>query len=60
MGQIILGNLYVFFVMSLHITIKEVTWLHIVVYVIIGITQYKSSEFEITTKWFSIKSSKKK
>lgn len=60
MGLFLLSKFFVIFIASVNITINEVTWLHIVAYVILGFTQYKSSEFELKTKWFSIKSSKKK
>lgn len=60
MGLLFLSNLFVFFVMSVNITVNQVTWLHILAYVILGFTQYKSSELELHTKWFSFKSSKKK
>jgi len=60
MSLILLSKLIVFFVMTVNITVNQVTWLHILAYVILGCTQYKSSEFELHTKWFSFKSSKKK
>ena len=56
MGQILIY----FFIMSLDITVNSVTWLHILVYVIIGITKYKSLEIELHTKWFTLKISKEK